>query len=232
MRLMRVPDFTNRNPSEIMTKEVFFDSVGFVYRGLSWLDYAKRHSSVSALLYAALDIRQAIEQLFFEEIVMSVGGQLDKEEYEKCKGNATKLAKIIRRLSPAYEKLVNFTRTIISIIPNSPPLIIWDHAILLKCIGSVSTYLHWVGEPKESFESPQWFLKGLETIESVATNLWNKMTSGYSGIMMPDKMQPEIRQIWDDFCSGKIDLDGVRVRARIASPVLSARMRKSLVRTK
>jgi len=228
---MGTPKFTNRNPIDILTKDLFFDSVGFVYRGLSWLDYAKRHTSICALLYAALDIRQAIEQLLFEELVMSVGGKLDKEEYEKCKGNATKLAKIIRRLSPTYEKLVTFTRTIISIIPNSPPLIIWDHSVLLKYIGSVSTYLHWAGEPKESFESPQWFLRGLEIVEGVATYLWDNMTSGFSGIMMPEKMEPEIHQAWVDFCLGKIDVDGVRMRASLASPVLSARIKNPWVRS-
>lgn len=116
-----------------------------------------------ALQYAAHDVRQAIEQLFFEEIVLSVGSQLDRGEYEKCKGNSTKLHKIIRRLNPDYNKLAQFTRAIISILPQSPPLVIWDHKKLLKYWGTVSSYLHWAGEPAETFESTAWIQKGVET---------------------------------------------------------------------
>lgn len=211
---MRAPDFTNRDPVEIISEKLYFDSLGFVYRGLSWLDYAKRTTSVIALQYAALETRQAIEQLLFEELVMSVGGQLDRTEYEKCKGNSTKLAKIIRRLSPNYQRLVAFTRTIISLIPNSPPLVEWEHTTLLKHWGIISAYLHWPGERKETFESPQWFVKGLQTVEDAATYLWTKKTAGYSGVMMPENMETEIRQIWEDFESGKIDLDSAQRRAR------------------
>lgn len=223
VRLMQPPDFTNRQPIDIISDKLFFDSAGFVYRGLSWLDYAKRNGTVTTLMYSALEIRLAIEHLMFEELIMSVGCQLDKTEYEKCKGESTKFAKIIKRLSPDYRQLIIFTQTISSLIPNSPPLIEWEHEKLLKLWGDLSSFLHWAGEAKDTFESSRWFLKGLETTEHAATYLWDKMISGHSGVMMPEKMQPEIRQIWENFKSGKIDLSSVRERARIALPVLSMR---------
>jgi len=176
------------------------------------------------LLYSALETRLAIEHLLFEELILSVGGQLDRKEYVKRKGSGTKLAKIIRKLSPDYRQLVVFTRTISSLIPNSPPLIEWEHEKLLKHWGTLSNFLHWAGEAKETFESSQWFITGLETVEHAVTYLWEKMRAGYSGVMVPDKMQPEIRQTWEDYKSGKIDIDSARERARIALPVLSMRM--------
>ena len=224
---MRIPDFTNRKPDNIITERLFFDSAGFVYRGLSWWDYAKRNGSAVALQYAALETRHAIEQLLFEQLIMSVGGQLNQKKYEKCKGNSTKLAKIIRQLSPNYLRLVSFTKAILSLIPNSPPLIEWDHGALLKHWGTLSGYLHWAGEPRETFNSSAWFVTGLEEIEHVATYLWDKMTKGYSGVMMPQNMQPEIRQAWEEFSSGKIALDTAIERARIALPVLSMRTKTS-----
>jgi hypothetical protein len=138
------------------------------------LDYAKRTGSVPALLYSALETRLAIEHLLFEELIMSVGGRLDRKKYEKCKGSSTKLAKIIRKLSPDYRQLVSFTRTISSLIPNGPPLVEWEHEKLLKHWGALSSFLHWAGETKETSESSQWFMKGLETTEQVATYLWEK----------------------------------------------------------
>ena len=65
------PDFRNISPQEIITQNVCFDSVGYTYRSLAWLDYAKREHNVCALHYAACDIRQAIEQLLFENIFLS-----------------------------------------------------------------------------------------------------------------------------------------------------------------
>jgi len=220
---MRMPDFTNREPDNIITERLFFDSAGFVYRGLSCWDYAKRNGSAVALQYAALETRHAIEQLLFEELIMSVGGQLHQKEYKKCKGNSTNFARIIRRLSRNYLQLVSFTKAILSLIPDSPPLIEWDHAALLKHWGTLSSYLHWAGDPRETFNSSAWFVKGLEEIEHVATYLWDKMANGDSGVMLPQNMQPEIRQAWEDFSSGKIALDTVIERARIALPVLSMR---------
>jgi hypothetical protein len=94
---------------------------------------------------------------------------------------------------------------------------------LLKSWGKVSDYLHWGGEPKETVESAEWFVRAIETIEKAASYLWANMTAGHSGIMMPNQMQPEIRQAWEDYRAGSIDLDSVRVRARLARPVLVTR---------
>jgi hypothetical protein len=220
---MMGPEFTGRNPGQIVAEQVTFDSAGYVYRGLSWLDYAKKHTSSCALFYAALETRLAIEQLLFEELVMSVGGKLDRAEYEKAKGSSTRLAKIIRKLSPDYERLVSFTRAIVELLPDAPPLIFWNHAKLLKHWGTLSDYLHWAGEPREAVESPRWFVGGLETVAQAASYLWRNMSAGYSGIMMPDQMQSEIRQAWEDYLAGRIDLDSVRRRAQLALPTLSAR---------
>ena len=78
------------------------------------------------LHYAAHDIRQAIEQLLFENIFFCAGTKLKREEYEECKGNSTRLNKIIHKLNPDYEKLVKFTQAIASADPNLPRMVMWD----------------------------------------------------------------------------------------------------------
>ena len=75
--------YTDRSPQQIISEKVYFDSVGYIYRALSWLDIAKKRLNVCALQYAAHDTRQGIEQLLFEELVLSVGTSLDRVEYEK-----------------------------------------------------------------------------------------------------------------------------------------------------
>lgn len=130
--MLKAPKYTDRNPAEIITDNIYFYSVGFIYRSLSWLDIAKKQKNICALLYSALDCRQGIEQLLFEELILSVGTVLDENEYEKCKGNSTKLHKVIKRLNPHYDKLAEFTKAIISTDPSIPPLITWDHNKLVK----------------------------------------------------------------------------------------------------
>ena len=219
-----IPKYIDRLPEQIISEKVYFDSVGYIYRALSWLDIAKKRLNVSALQYAAHDARQGIEQLLFEELVLSVGTSLDRAEYEKCKGNATKLHKIVRRLSPDYEKLAQFTQAVMSIDPEMPPIEIWNHKELMKSWGSVSNYLHWAGEPRETVESKDWVATGIKAVEAAANHIWEKAARGYTGILMLHDMPTEIRVLWDRFKVGQVDLEQVKRTANLASPILRRRM--------
>lgn len=224
--LPRAPEFRNRSPEEIISQRIYFDSVGYTYRSLSWLDIAKQERNVPALQYAAQDVRQAIEQLLFEEIIMSVGTELDRGEYEKCKGNSTKLYKVIRRLNPDYKKLIKFLQAIASADPQMPPIESWDHKKLMRHSGNVSNYLHWVGEPAETFESDTWLSDGITIVEEAAEYIWHKMSRGYSGIMMPEKMQTEIRECWERFRVNEISFNDAKRIIHLAQPVLRQRLNK------
>jgi len=222
---IQAPNFSNRSPDQIIGENVYFDSVGYTYRALSWLDVSRKQRNVCALQYAAHDVRQAIEQLLFEELVLSVGTELDYNKYQRCKGSSTKLYKIINKLSPDYNKLAQFTKEIISVDPHSPPLITWDHRFLMKSWGLTSYYLHWAGKPDETVESDSWFNTGVHVVEDAANYIWRKVTFGYTGIMMPHKMEPEIRQLWDRFKNGRTDLEGVKRAALLALPILQNRLK-------
>ena len=216
----QAPEYTNRTATQIIEEKLHFDSVGYTYRGLSWLDLAKRQCNISALQYAAWEIRMAIEQLFFEELVLSVGGELDRAEYEKCKGSATKLHKIIRNLSPKYSKLAEFTKALLSVEPGAPPIVSWDHRILLKHWGKVSNLLHWGGAPDETTESDSWFTNGLRIVDAAASYIWEQKRAGYTGVMLPKYMHPEIRAVWERYEAGDTDLEGVKSSANILRPLL------------
>jgi hypothetical protein len=221
--ILQGPDYTNRTPDQIIGRDVFFDSVGYIYRSLSWIDIAKRERSVCALQYAAHDARQAFEQLLFEEIVFSVGTKLDCDEYQKCKGSSTKLNKIIYRLNPEYQKLVSFTQAVVSADPELLPIVVWDHKYIMKLWGKVSNYLHWSGEPAETVESIEWLNKGIVTVEAAAQYIWKMNLTGYTAIMMPQTMQPDIRHCWERYRTGEIDTEAVKRIAELVLPVLCSR---------
>ncbi len=208
--MLQGQDFRNRSPQEIITQKLHFESsYGYAYRSLSWLDFAKREKNVCALHYAAHDIRQGIEQLLFENIFFCVGTKLRPEDYENCKGNSTKFYKMIHKLNPHYEKLVEFAQAIASADPNSLPIIKWDIRKLVRYSGNVSNYLHWAGQPSETVFNEDWFNKGIKDVKAAARYIWETSLSGYMGIMMPDKMEPEIRDAWEKYSRGDINIDDV-----------------------
>ena len=139
---MNIPEFKNRTPSQIISEMNHFESSGRAYKSLSWLDYAKANNSVSALEYSALEARLSIEQLLFEQIIISVGTELDKKNYKQCSGNAKNLSAMIEKLTPYYEKLIDFTK---AMAPVGLPITKWDNRSLVAHHGKVSKYLHWSG---------------------------------------------------------------------------------------
>jgi len=96
---LNIPNYKDRTPEEIITDKISFESDYYIYRALSWIDYSRKNECKVSMLYAAMEVRLGIEQLLFEELVMSVGLDFNVQEYKNCIGNSTKLHKIIRRSS-------------------------------------------------------------------------------------------------------------------------------------
>ena len=60
------PDYRNRSSNQILSEHLYFDSVGHVYRAVSWLDYFERTKRFSSLHYSFIEARMGIEHLLFE----------------------------------------------------------------------------------------------------------------------------------------------------------------------
>lgn len=139
-------EFKNRSTDSIVSENIHSESSGYVYRSLSWLDYAQRKQCATALQYSAHDLRQGIEHLLFEELILSTGFKLTEAEYKGCLGNSTKLRSIIRRISPLRKKLSEFVNVVIATSNENIETAIWDHELLIKYWGVSSEYLHWGGD--------------------------------------------------------------------------------------
>ena len=210
----------NRNPEEIITKNSYLDSMGYLYRAMSWLDYFDRIDHFPALLYSSIEGRFGIEYLLFEELVIGTGANLSRIDYEKCLRERTKLSKAIDRLIPDYKKLQQFTSALASLEPRIPKLIYWEPKKLMKSWGTLSNYVHWCGAKIETTEVTSWRRSAYTEIKDSLVPIWEKITSGQSGFMHPDNMNPEIREIWLDFRNWIIDLDGAKIRMNILKPLL------------
>lgn len=218
---MNIPEFKNRTPSQIINEMNHFESSGRAYKALSWLDYAKSNSNVSALEYAAFEARLAIEQLLFEQIIISVGTELDKSDYKKCNGNAKDLSRMIEKLTPHYEKLIDFTKTM---APADLPITKWDNRALVKYHGKISNYLHWSGGLDVTVKSEKWLKSGISELESAIGYVWHGLTTGSTGVMPIEKLEPEFQELWLLFLNDNITITEVVQKAADIEPVLQARL--------
>jgi len=210
-----IPNFKNRSAHSIVTENIRNESSGYIYRALSWIDLAKREKSSPCFQYAAHDTRQGIEQLLFEELVLSTGAALDRPEYLKCLGNSTKLHAIIKRLSPDREKLATFVKTIMSVGLPQLSIVVWNHNLLMRYWGTASNYLHWAGAIDETVDKWQWVVEGIACIEEACTYIWINQTEKNTGIMRPCDMHPEVAALWERFKTDSISIEEVKLSARL-----------------
>lgn len=215
-----IQNFQGRTAHTIITEKIFNDSVGYVYRALSWLDLAKREKSSPAFQYAAHDARQGIEQLLFEELVLSTGVNLERSEYQRSLRNSTKLYAIIKRLSPDREKLGIFVKAVMATGNPKFELMVWDHKLLMNYWGAVSNYLHWAGAIDETINKWCWVEAGIAQTQEACLYIWENKTKKETGVMLPSAMHPEIAALWVRFKAGSISEKEVKIACELLQPVL------------
>ena len=74
---MLPPSHTSRTPEQIVSEKIYFDSAGYLYRAMSWIDHFERNDHFVSLLYACIEARYGIEYLIFEEIIISTGADFN-----------------------------------------------------------------------------------------------------------------------------------------------------------
>jgi hypothetical protein len=215
------PKHTGRSPEQICREHLYFDSAGYLFRAVSWLEHYRREQYFPSLLYACIEGRMAIEYLLFEILVIGTGANLSVSDYQKCLKDRTKLDKAIGRLIPDYERIQAFTAVLVEFEPSLPRMLHWDIKELKRMWGELSEHLHWLGAKNLTVENTTWCNAAYTKVESVLHPLWSKLSSGQSMVMHPDKMNPEINEVWVQFNSGKIDIESVRLRLQILKPLLN-----------
>jgi len=209
------PSHVGRSAEEIISDKLFYDSAGYLYRAVSWVDHYKNNQHFPVLIYACAEARHGIEYLLFEELILSTGANLSESEYQRCVKQRNRFIKVIKQLSPDYEKLQEFTSAVAALTPGLPKLIYWDHSDLMKSWGIISNYLHWFGSRIYAAEDEAWVRKAFEEIRDTIESIWHKFSSGQSEILHTDEMKPQVREVWEDFKAGKIDLAGAKIRLEI-----------------
>ena len=156
----------------------------------------------------------------FEILVICAGENFDSETYQQCVNNSRDLDKILRRTAPDYIKLQKFTTIVSSLMPDVPFVGFWDVQELRKSWGRISHYLHWRGGTSETSDDPQWRLRAIKEVRSIIEPIWQQSRSGHIGALDISTMQSQVREIWEDYRSDKIDDRSAKVRLDLVKTLL------------
>ena len=217
-----------RNPNQILNNSIQDSFSWNIFQAISWLDYAKREQSPSAIHYAAFELRYGIEYLLFELLVLA-NESLSEVEYKKCIGDPKEMKKLLRTLGPTYSKLSEFSEVLMKIDPKTPEFRFWDINQLFRYWGTASRYLHFFGAQTLTYEDDSWVIKSIAEIERILQKLRKDLTETIgTAIMRPSGMAPEVHQAWVEFSTGALSIEDVRIRMNIALPILGKRLRNPL----
>ena len=181
---------------------------------------AKQSGSATLLVFACLEARNAIEQLWFELLMLIHGGAMDRELFEKCRRRRDGFLAAIGEAEPRYRRLSRFTAVAMNLDSHAPcEGIAWDLGRLKRLWQSLSNYCHAQAHPAATLSDPEWIATGYALIDEVFAYFEQEMSGGATAMLRPDDMTPEARMIWEDFAAKRIDEEQVRIRLRIVQPL-------------
>src|SRR4030095_5733491 len=130
-------EWRGKSPNEILANPPVDHSSWHFFQARSWLDSATRENAPSAIHYAAFELRYGIEQLLFELLVLT-SESLSEREYREAIGDPKEMKRLLKSPSRNYAKLAEFTKIVVSVDADAPPLRFWSLNDLFRYWGVAS----------------------------------------------------------------------------------------------
>lgn|GEM_PF-2643539 len=186
-----------------------------VVQASTLLHAALEHRSTSFVIYAALELRMAIEQLVFTIIAVAKGG-INTETAAECRKKDA-LFRILNEVLPKYSLRCRFQSAAAAAIPGIPALSEWDVKSLLRNYTGLSGLCHsqLIIVPFDS-SSGEWH-KHIEYLLEV----YEFLASGLSkptAVMHFTDAKISIADLWELYSTGQITLDDVKLRLKERNP--------------
>ncbi len=222
----------NISPTILFLKEnrqVTFD--WHIARVIKWLQYDNNRFLDNILIYAAVDLRIAIERYILELLILLKydGNNTDiftSQEMRRIRSIKGIFA-IMQETDPFYRKTARFTQLICEITPELPTISIIDTAYLRRKWEELSNYCHKQLDPSNTFESNnrEFQKKGFALIREVVDKFWDWGRGRATGIISRSSMEKETLNIYNRFIRDEINEEQVRISLKIIEPVLKQRFR-------
>jgi hypothetical protein len=188
-------------------------------------ELARQTTNPSLLVFSCLEARNAIEQLWFELLMVIFGGSMERDLFDKCRKRRDGFLAAIHEAEPQYRLLAQFTALCIKLdVKATFKGIIWDLKRLKKLWQSLSGYCHAQASPIETLDDLNWFSEGQSLIEETFDYFRSQMTDGATTLLSADRMIPEARMIWEDFSTLRINEEQALIRLRIIQPFRGLRL--------
>jgi len=190
------------------------------------LDLALTDGSATALIYAALEARNALERLPFEMSVLATGGRFTPEQLRMAQ-RKDGVFQLLDQALEDYRRHIEFQNMCMEVdaIPFRFP--VPDIRRCRRLRTDLNPYCHCQLDPQETIRdlAGEWFVSGAAIVAETCDFL-EPLLSGPRGVLHRDTMPVEVAEIFDAYLAGNIDATAVRTRLELIQPVLAERLRK------
>jgi hypothetical protein len=203
-------------------REVTFD--WHIVQAKTWLEFDKGRELDSVLVYAAVELRAAIERYIFELLYLLKEGKLSANEERRCRSIRGIFA-LMEETDPLYRKTIEFTKIVAAITPGLPEITIVDTAYLNRKWQDLSEYCHMQFRPAETFGSQgrKFQKQGFVLIREVLQKFHDWKIESNCAVLARSSLPAEVRAVYDKFVRKDIDADQAKRMLVLMEPVLQAR---------
>ncbi len=204
-----------------ITSDWYFDQAGAL------LEFALQHDSATALVYAALEARNALERFVLEMSLLATGGHLSEAQIRTAQRRDGAF-KLLEQAMSNYRRHLQFTNLTLEVGDDPFRVAIPNVGQFRRLRTDLSDYCHFQLDPAATVNHPQrtWFIEGTSRLQD-ALGLLRSLRSQVNGVIQPDSMPAEVREVFQEFMAGKIDTPTARLRLRLMHPVLEERLRRA-----
>jgi len=192
-----------------------------ILQAAAWLEYDKGRGLDNVLVYAAVELRAAIERTLFELLYLLKEHDISEADIRRSRSQKG-LEALLREADASYRKTIEFTQLVASVTPGMPVVSVIDTAYLRRMWSKLSEYCHFQIEPDKTFnsENRQFQRRGFQLLKDVLDRFIEWRGKGNMGIIKRSSMPDLTRSIYDKFVGEGIDANQVKLRLKIIKPAL------------
>ena len=211
---------------DLLTKRREVTTDWLVVQSESLLDIAMHERSHTALVYAALEARSAIERVVFELIGAAINFQFTIKMLEECR-KKDGVFRVLSSVMPDYRLHLQFTNLVLEVDDADFRCAELDIKKCRSLWSALAQYCHFLQDPKKTIEAQMesWLAQGIATVKEANGYLRTLLTEGRLGVLPVANMSLETRTIFNKFVKGKIGRREARQSLELMTPGLRMRSR-------
>jgi hypothetical protein len=204
-----------------VTSDWYFDQAATL------LAFALQHDSATALVYAALEARNALERFVLEMSLLATGGHLSEAQIHTAQRRDGAFQLLDQAMSN-YRRHLQFTNLTLEVGGDPFRVAVPNVGQFRRLRTDLSDYCHFQLDPTATVNHPQnrWFITGTTRVQKTLDML-RDLRSQVNGVIQPNSMPAEVREVFQAFVAGQIDTPTARLRLRLMQPVLEERLRRA-----